>query len=86
MEVHKPYRMCRRCLLKEVDEAEYREKLEKYIVEMPEKLKADETLYQHRLNVCKECVKLVTGTCLACGCYVELRAAAKVSRCPDKKW
>ena len=39
-----------------------------------------------RLDVCKECEKLNQGTCLACGCYVEIRAALKNGKCPYSKW
>lgn len=79
-------RVCRRCLLRELDEKEYQEKLERYIVGLDDSLKAPDALYAQRLGICKECGKLSAGTCLACGCYVELRAAVKGSRCPDKKW
>lgn len=79
-------RVCKRCLLREFDEAEYREKLERYIVGLDSDVKAAEPLYEKRLSVCKECEKLSEGTCLACGCYVELRAAVKTGRCPHKKW
>lgn len=46
----------------------------------------DRESYEKRLSLCKACDFLNAGTCLKCGCYVELRAAAKVGRCPDKKW
>ena len=49
-------------------------------------LKVSDEIYGARLNVCKECDYLNEGTCNACGCYVELRAAAKTGRCPYKKW
>ncbi|MBR4914941.1 MAG: hypothetical protein IKZ42_06660 [Clostridiales bacterium] len=39
-----------------------------------------------RLSVCKECEKINQGTCLACGCYVEIRAALKAGKCPYSKW
>lgn len=42
--------------------------------------------YESRLAICKECELLNAGTCGACGCYVELRAAAKVGHCPYRKW
>ena len=42
--------------------------------------------YEKRLAVCGTCEKLNAGTCMSCGCYVEIRAAAKVSKCPNKKW
>lgn len=45
-----------------------------------------ESCYEKRLSLCKSCDFLNAGTCLKCGCYVELRAAAKVGRCPAKKW
>ncbi len=43
-------------------------------------------IYEERLAACKNCDLLNTGTCGACGCYVELRALAKNGRCPYKKW
>ena len=79
-------RVCKRCLLREFNETEYREKLERYIVGLDNGIKAPEELYEKRLFICKECEKLSEGTCLACGCYVELRAAVKASGCPHKKW
>ena len=60
--------------------------IEKYKgVLKPEDMTSDEE-YEKRLSVCQQCEKLNAGTCMACGCYVELRAAAKISRCPNKKW
>ena len=48
--------------------------------------KTDEKDYQKRLSICLSCDNLLSGTCLSCGCYVEIRAAIKRGRCPDKKW
>lgn len=79
-------KICKRCLLREYNEQEYRDKLERVINLMEESEKAEETLYQERLAQCKTCEKLVTGTCMVCGCYVELRAAAKEGRCPNHCW
>ncbi len=53
---------------------------------MDEELRAPEEEYERRLTLCKDCEKLLQGTCLACGCYVELRAAARGGHCPKKKW
>ena len=39
-----------------------------------------------RLGYCRQCDKINQGTCLACGCFVEIRAATKKGRCPYKKW
>ena len=77
---------CLKCLLKEMDEAAYMEKLHRYIEMMDAKSRTAGDKYQERLNICKQCDYLEAGTCLACGCYVELRAATKVSDCPYKKW
>lgn len=84
-------RVCKRCLLRELagtdqaSEAKLR-MIEKYRDAIGPNGRAGEEAYERRLAVCRECERLVDGTCLACGCYVELRAAAKGSRCPKKKW
>jgi len=75
--------ICKRCLLRDMTEedsaniAKYRDAI---------KDRVSEQLYESRLSVCKECDLLNAGTCNACGCYVELRALAKVAKCPHKKW
>lgn len=79
-------KICKRCLLREYDEREYREKLGRLLELIGESEKTEEEVYHQRLGCCKECQKLVTGTCLVCGCYVELRAAAKSGHCPDHRW
>lgn len=79
-------RVCKKCLLREFDEAAYRQKLERVLQLMDRDVKAEDALYEKRLAVCKECEKLSAGTCLGCGCYVELRAAVKKNRCPYKYW
>ena len=51
--------------------------------------KADDALYQQRLDACKECDFLISGVCMKCGCYVEFRAAFRKMKCPnaaDRKW
>lgn len=84
-------RICTRCLLRDMladsDDLKAKlEMLEKYreAIKVNDRVAQDE--YERRLSVCRNCEKLVEGTCMACGCYVELRAVAKVSRCPKKKW
>ena len=42
--------------------------------------------YKARLNVCRGCDQLSNGTCMGCGCLVELRAAYKKEKCPYGKW
>ena len=78
-----PRRYCRKCLLREMDEAEYFAKLHDYIERIPAAEKASPEEYGRRLAICKECDHLQDGTCARCGCYVELRAAVKRNRCPD---
>ncbi len=77
---------CIRCLLREYDEEAYISKLLRVIRLMKPQEKASEEETARRLGICKECDKLEMGTCLACGCYVELRSALKRGRCPYKKW
>ncbi len=83
--------ICKKCLLMDVNPEEYSAKIGRILDLTEESRKADDNLYQQRVMVCRSCEKLVvtgkeTGTCLACGCFVELRAALKESRCPYKYW
>lgn len=84
-------RVCTRCLLREMIGADSAKKaememIEKYrdAIKLADRVSGEE--YERRLAVCQGCEKLLAGTCGACGCYVELRAAAKISHCPHKKW
>ena len=79
-------RVCKKCLLRDFDQAAYKEKLEKLLVLMDQDVKAGNVLCEKRLSICTECDKLLEGTCIGCGCYVELRAAVKSNHCPYKKW
>jgi len=63
-----------------------REMIEKYKASIKKEDRVSEEKYEDRLQKCKACEKLEGGTCLACGCYVELRALSPVSKCPHKKW
>ena len=79
-------RRCRRCLLRESLPEDY----EKYVASMlgriPAHSRTQETLYQARLAACKACDQLNTGTCMGCGCLVELRAAYRSQHCPFGRW
>lgn len=77
--------ICKKCLLREIAEAD-RAMIEKYKMAIKAGDRADEACYEERLALCKACDMLNAGTCLVCGCYVELRAAAAISACPRKKW
>ncbi len=80
---------CRRCLLSQMpEEGELQRLIEERIALLTEEEKAPETERRRRLDICRVCDRLVSGTCGLCGCYVELRAAKKQMACPDvpKKW
>lgn len=79
-------KQCYKCLLRELDEEAYMKQLHRYIELLDRDVKTAKEVYENRLSVCKQCDYLEAGTCLACGCYVELRAAVKKNRCPYKKW
>lgn len=46
---------CRKCLLREMDQNAYMESLYAYIARLEPGIKADETIYEKRLSVCKRC-------------------------------
>ena len=77
---------CRKCLLREMDQNAYMESLYAYIARLEPGIKADETIYEKRLSVCKSCNYLNEGLCGACGCFVELRAVIAQNVCPYQKW
>ena len=82
-------RFCKRCLLREVPDGEVLAKIvEERIRLMPEELRVSESVYTQRIQACRECGHLMSGTCRLCGCYAELRAAQRNRRCPEvpPKW
>ena len=79
-------RFCRKCLLAELDDEKLLAEVRQAIDRLPDDMKASDETYRERLDVCKNCDYLNEGTCGACGCYVELRAAARTGKCPYKKW
>ncbi len=78
-------RVCTRCLLRDMIDGDM-EMIEKYKSALKQADQVPDDIYEKRLAVCKECERLNAGTCMACGCYVELRAAMAASHCPKKKW
>ena len=80
-------RVCRRCLTREMagQERTY-ETIRQYIENLEERDKAEGEAYERRLEGCKTCEKLLEGLCLACGCYVEIRAAKASQTCPYDRW
>lgn len=78
-------RYCRKCLTSDMAMDQMFQNMYDYIANLDEDIKADETLYQERLAICKQCDNLTDGMCVKCGCYVEMRAAMKHKGCPDTK-
>lgn len=83
--MEKDTRTCKMCLLRDMAEADIA-MIEKYKAAIKCEDRISEEMYEKRLSECSKCDKLNAGTCAACGCYVELRAYAKVGRCPYSKW
>jgi len=79
-------RLCRKCLLAELDNEKLLADVRNAIERLGDKMRVGDELYKKRLDECRACDYLNEGTCGACGCYVELRAAAKTGKCPYKKW
>lgn len=75
---------CRRCLLRDVDENQLLEAINQRIAAMPPSQKAPPEEYSRRLELCRSCDELLSGTCRKCGCYVELRAVKRNSVCPHE--
>jgi hypothetical protein len=79
-------RECKKCLLLASGDFENYKLVKEYIQKIPENEKSEDKLYSNRLEKCKNCSFLISGTCLKCGCYVEFRAAFKKKHCPKKIW
>lgn len=78
-------RVCKKCLLRDMEQVE-KDKIEKYLKAIKQGDRVEDAIYEQRLEICQGCDRLNEGTCAACGCYVELRAAAKVAHCPKRYW
>ncbi|MGN0386459.1 MAG: DUF6171 family protein [Lachnospiraceae bacterium] len=79
-------KICRRCLIREMGEEEYHKMIGQYIEFLDRADRAPDELTEKRLEICRECDRLNAGTCLSCGCYVEIRTAIKRAKCPNRKW
>lgn len=79
-------RVCKRCLIRDMEEYEEYKNMFEYIRNLPEEIKASQELYENRMELCKECDMLLSGMCRKCGCFVEMRAAVAKNYCPGKKW
>ena len=72
-----------RCLLKDIRKDDILQAIRDLTAALPEAFRCDESLYENRLSVCRECSSLLDGLCLKCGCYVEYRCAHLKMHCPD---
>ena len=79
-------RFCKKCLLADLDNEKLLADVRDAIARLDVGMKVSDKEYNCRLDICRQCDYLNEGTCNACGCYVELRAAAKTGKCPYKKW
>lgn len=80
---------CRRCLLRDtLDEKQYFETVERVRRAMNPRVRTPDAQYEQRLDACRECDQLQNGTCMQCGCLVEMRAMRLDQHCPPprKKW
>ncbi|MCC8137047.1 MAG: DUF6171 family protein [Clostridiales bacterium] len=75
-------RVCRRCLLRDMPDQERYANLYAYLDSLSADDRVPDAVYAERLAVCRTCDKLLSGMCILCGCYVELRAAMRVRGCP----
>lgn len=81
--------VCKKCLLLEAGEKKSFKGVQDYLNNLDSALKVKDEIYRKRLSLCRDCDNLISGMCLKCGCYVEIRAALEDKSCPnfdDKKW
>ena len=78
-------RICKKCLIGQQAE-DYLAMIAKSKAAVSPKDRTADEVYDRRIGTCEGCSYLSGPTCLACGCYVELRAIRKSSRCPYGKW
>jgi len=76
---------CRRCLLHELGKDEFFRGIYEYIAGLGDDVRAPDSLYKERLEICRSCDNLIDGMCKLCGCFVEVRAVKKLSYCAMDK-
>ena len=80
---------CKKCLLLEAGESVTYEEIMQYVNSLDKNDLVSADIFERRISICKACDNLISGMCLKCGCYVEVRARLKNSDCPDfdnRKW
>lgn len=83
-------RVCKWCkYIESLQNRNLEEELQRYITDMPEELKASDSVLSERLELCGACEFCYQGICRFCGCYVAVCAAKKGMYCPNPgkpKW
>ena len=80
-------RFCKKCLIRQMQEEEdLYQVIKAHLEQMAPDSKVPPQEYERRLELCEACELLLTGMCRSCGCYVELRAAARTGSCPCQYW
>lgn len=81
-------KLCRKCLLADMEETDYLLHLKAYIAAYPPEKRVADSVYKARLEQCRSCEHLYQGMCRKCGCFVELRALKPHMDCPavPPKW
>ena len=75
--------ICKKCLLLEAGERAALKSVKDYLELLSHEEKVSESIYNDRLEKCRNCDFLISGMCRKCGCYVEIRAALKNKECPN---
>lgn len=76
-------RHCKRCDIENATTPEnIRAAVDRLKTLMPENEKCPEDMYIKRLESCAGCDRNSGGTCLECGCFVEIRALQIDFHCP----
>ena len=80
---------CKKCLLLEAGERVTYDEIMRYVATLDKNELITDDIYSQRIDICKTCDNLLSGMCVKCGCYVEVRARLKNADCPDydnKRW
>ncbi len=82
-------KLCRRCLLRDlVTPEEYARTVTRVRDALNPRLLVSDSEYARRLSLCESCEHIQGGTCMRCGCLVEVRALRKDQHCPPplRRW
>ena len=78
-------RICKKCLLREMDEAGFFQNMYDYIARIPADDKTPEEEYERRLSICKECEKLLSGMCRMWRCGQRLHCGTARGKSGSKR-